>query len=140
MTKQKSIGGLNKIVELDEAKIGKRKYNTGRIIRGQWVFGGIERNTKKVFVLPVSNRNSETLLSMIRKYVLPGTIIHTDMWRGYAALSNDNNYTHRTVNYHANFVNPETGVHTQNIERFWKDMRANIPRWYTRLSFCTLFC
>jgi len=29
------------IVEIDEAKIGKRKYNCGRIIRGQWVFGAI---------------------------------------------------------------------------------------------------
>jgi hypothetical protein len=36
-------GGEGKIVEIDEAKIGKRKYNRGRYLEGQWVFGGIER-------------------------------------------------------------------------------------------------
>jgi hypothetical protein len=30
-------------VEIDEAKIGKRKYNRGRYLEEQWVFGGIER-------------------------------------------------------------------------------------------------
>lgn len=33
------------MIKIDEAKIGKRKYNRGRIMQGQWVFGGIERNT-----------------------------------------------------------------------------------------------
>lgn len=30
----------------DEAKLWKRKYNRGRMIEGQWIFGGIERETK----------------------------------------------------------------------------------------------
>lgn len=40
------IGGPGIIVEIDEAKFGKRKYNRGRIISREWVFGGIERGTK----------------------------------------------------------------------------------------------
>lgn len=43
------MDGPGKIIEIDEAKIGKRKYNKGRIIQGQWVFRSIERNTKKSF-------------------------------------------------------------------------------------------
>lgn len=39
----KQFGGPGVIVEIDEAKIGKRKYQKGRIIRGQWIFGGYER-------------------------------------------------------------------------------------------------
>lgn len=34
------IGGEGKVVEIDESKFGKRKYNVGRLIEGQWVFGG----------------------------------------------------------------------------------------------------
>lgn len=132
LSKQEPIGGMNKIVEIDEARIGKKKYNTGRIIRSQWVFGGIECDTKKVFVLP--NRSAETLLPLIRKYVAPGSIIHSDKWRAmYDSLCNDTNYTHKIVNHSVNFVNPETGVNTQNIERFWRDMRAKkIPSYGIR--------
>lgn len=36
------------------------------------------------------------------------------------------------VNHSENFVDPNTKVHTQNIERLWREMRANIPRFGTR--------
>lgn len=42
------------------------------------------------------------------------------------------NYTHRTVNHSINFVDSETGVHTENIERLWREVRANIFRYGTR--------
>ena len=38
------IDGENIVIEIDECKIGKRKYHKGRLITGQWIFGGIERN------------------------------------------------------------------------------------------------
>jgi len=31
------IGGPCHIVEIDESKIGKRKYNVGKIVEGQWI-------------------------------------------------------------------------------------------------------
>ena len=43
------IGGPGIVVEVDESKFGKRKYNRGRKVDGCWVFGGIERVGKKVF-------------------------------------------------------------------------------------------
>ena len=47
INEQPQIGGDGIIVEIDEAKFGRRKYNRGRLITGQWLFGGIERRTKK---------------------------------------------------------------------------------------------
>ena len=38
------VGGPGKVVEIDESKFGKRKYNRGRYVEGHWVFGGIERS------------------------------------------------------------------------------------------------
>ena len=44
------IGGEGEIVEIDESKFGKRKYNVGRVIEGQWVFGGVCQNTRDFFL------------------------------------------------------------------------------------------
>lgn len=63
------------MVEIDEAKFGHRKYNCGRIVGGNWGFGGIERESKKCFFVPVPTRGSETLLNLIKKYIRPGTTV-----------------------------------------------------------------
>ena len=43
------IGGPGEVVEIDESKFGKRKYNKGRRVEGVWVFGGIDRRTRECF-------------------------------------------------------------------------------------------
>lgn len=52
----------------------------------------------------------------------------SDKWRGYDPLVNHPQYNHLTVNHSINFIDPTTGAHTQNIERSWRDVRSNIPR------------
>lgn len=44
------IDGPGCIVEIDEAKIGKRKYNRGRLVDGHWILGMIERGSGGRFV------------------------------------------------------------------------------------------
>ncbi|KYN22649.1 hypothetical protein ALC57_04950 [Trachymyrmex cornetzi] len=109
------LGGPNSIVEIDEAKIGKRKYNRGRIIDGKWIFGGYERDTGKIFLVPVANRTEETLLQVIEEWILPGTTIMSDCWKSYKNL-NSKNFQHLTVNHSMNFVDPDSGtIYTSNI-------------------------
>jgi hypothetical protein len=50
---------------------------------------------------------------------LLGTIIHSDEWRAYYALQNNPDYHHLTVYHSVNFMDPNTGVHSQNIENTW---------------------
>jgi len=56
------IGGPGLTVEIDQSKFGKRKYNTGRFVEGQWIVGGICRETKDVFlaVCPDNKRRTNT--------------------------------------------------------------------------------
>jgi len=62
------IGGKGIIVEIDESKFGKRKYNRRHRVEGVWVLGGIERTSeKKVFLIEVPNRRATTLLKVIKK-------------------------------------------------------------------------
>ena len=63
------IGGPGVEVEIDESKFGRRKYNRGRWQEGHWVFGGIERNSGKSFLVEVQQRNAATLIPVIQQYI-----------------------------------------------------------------------
>lgn len=126
------IGGINHIVEIDESCFGRRKYNRGRIHPQLWVIGGIDRNTKRCFLVMTRRRNAATLEQIISRYVENGTIIKTDEWRGYRGLTRLG-YIHNTVNHSQNFVAPnDPETHTQNVEALWskikRDMRRRIGR------------
>ncbi|XP_011345294.1 uncharacterized protein LOC105283873 isoform X2 [Ooceraea biroi] len=92
------LGGPGKVVEIDEAKIGKRKFNCGRIIKGNWIFGGYERESGKIFLVPVPDCTGETLLGVIKEWILPGTTIMSDCWKSYNCLNNEG-FQHLTVNH-----------------------------------------
>ncbi|GFT08100.1 DDE_Tnp_IS1595 domain-containing protein [Nephila pilipes] len=87
------IGGVGKIVEIDESKFEKRKYNRGHRVEGQWVFGGVERGSGKLFLVAVHVRTKETLLSLIKEWIKPGTTIYSDCWKSYDCLA-DEDYEH----------------------------------------------
>lgn len=114
------------IVEIDESKFGKRKYNRGHHVEGQWIFGGVERTSGNFFLVPVDKRDRETLIPIIQKYILPGTTIISDCWRAYNELKNIG-FDHYTVNHSKNFVDPQTGAHTNQIEGLWRHAKHRIP-------------
>ena len=69
---------MGKVVEIDESKFGRRKYNRGRYSLGDWVFGDIERSRNNVFMVEVANRSAATLLPIIQQFVMPGTTVISD--------------------------------------------------------------
>lgn len=126
LRREGKIGGENKIVEIDESKFGKRKFSVGRLVEGQWVFGGICRETRTCFMVPVEKRDTATLLTIIREKIEPGTTIISDCWKAYDCLSNSE-FKHLSVNHSLNFVDPDTKAHTNTIERLWRDVRSQVP-------------
>ena len=82
------IGGPGEIVEIDESKFGKRKYNKGKRVDGVWVFGGVERDScpVKCFFLTVDDRSANTLIPIIKEWIKPGTTVHSDCWKAYSSL------------------------------------------------------
>ena len=95
------IGGDGIIVEIDESKFGKRRYNRGHRVVGVWVVGGIDRSEdKNMFAVSVPDRSARTLLEIIRRHVRPGSIIYTDCWKGYRTEDlADLGCAHLTVNH-----------------------------------------
>ncbi|KAG1606733.1 hypothetical protein G6F45_013916 [Rhizopus arrhizus] len=64
------------VVEIDESKFGKRKYNKGKRVDGVWVVGGVERTPeRKMFLLTVPNRNQNTLKLIIDTFVKDGSLV-----------------------------------------------------------------
>ena len=59
--------GNGKVVQIVESKFGKRKYHRGHHVEGQWVFGGIEEDSRKCFLVAVEKRDEQTLPPIIQK-------------------------------------------------------------------------
>lgn len=129
-----AIGGIGRTVEIDESKFGRRKYNRGHHVDGQWVFGGIQRDTGDCFLVPVDRRDKETLLPIIRDCILPGTTVISDCWKAYNTLG-DEGYVHLTVNHSVNFVDPDTGAHTNTIESTWRHVKNSLPSYHRKKTF-----
>lgn len=103
-------GGL---VEVDETFIGTRKYNRGRNKNTQWIVGMIERRTNNIRFEKVENRDCNTLMNVLKKYIHRNATIVTDLWKGYRDIQT---YfaDHKTVNHSTNFISPDTGAHTEH--------------------------
>jgi len=91
------IGGPGLTVEVDESKFGKRKYNKGRLVEGQWVVGSICRETGEIFLAPCpdNKRDAPTLLDIIERHVHKQSVVITDCWKAYDQLD-DHGWQHNT--------------------------------------------
>ncbi|XP_048017584.1 uncharacterized protein LOC125249341 [Megalobrama amblycephala] len=125
------IGKRHKIVFIDESKFGhKRKYNRGRQSnRASWVFGmlGVKEEFRRPILKVVNQRSAQHLMPILQKHVRQGSTVVSDGWRAYNCLR-DAGYNHLTVNHKEVFVDPQTGAHTQNIERLWGVCKATVWR------------
>ena len=75
----------------------------------------------------VEGRSAETLIPIIRKFIKKRSIIHSDCWKTYSCLEAER-YSHFTGNHSKEFVDSETGDHTQTIKSTWHALKSNIPK------------
>lgn len=119
------LGGVGHIVEVDETHMCTRRDNRGRILQGErvWIFGAVERATGKLALQITNYRTVPDCSEFITDNIRVGTHIMTDCWRGYNRLEHFG-YTHSRVNHSLHFVDPDNpNIHTQKIERVWKDLK-----------------
>ena len=113
---------IGNIREIDESKFGRRKYHRGHKV------DGVERTSeKKFFTESVKDRLAVTLIDVLKRNILPGSIVYSDMWKGYAKLSDILEMQHKTVNHSKSFKDPITGVHTNSIEGTWNGLKLRTP-------------
>jgi len=125
------LGGENVICQIDESLFcHKQKYHRDRVANHQvWVFGIVDTSfiPARGIMRVVPNRSAAILRPIICEVILPGTTIHSDEWRAYSNL-NALGYDHGTVNHSINFVDPRTGIHTQNVESYWNKNKTRCKK------------
>ena len=68
---QEPIGSEGVIVEIDETLVVKRKYNWGIVLAQTWIFGSIERASKKysLSLLLIKGGIQKPLIPLIQKFI-----------------------------------------------------------------------
>ena len=109
---QTQLGGQGVVVQIDESLFRhKAKYHKAQY-----------------HMQLVDDRKADTLIPIIERVVRKGSIIHSDQWAAYRQLHNHPDYTYQAVNHSENFVDPETGVHTQAIESYWSKAKLKFKK------------
>lgn len=130
---------FSKTVCINVPQYGRGRFgNTWRRKRS-WVFGMLEINSasRRPILRLVKKRNKNTLLPIIKKHVKRRSLVVSDEWRAYTSLSQEG-YRHVRVNHSQSYVDPQTGLHTQHIERAWQTYKREIWRMRANRSESTL--
>lgn len=96
-----------------------------------WVFGMCDTSqTPALGVMEiVQNRCASTLLPIMQQHLHSGTVVHSDEWSAYRQAQQLSQVTqHGVVNHSLHFVDPVTGVHTQNVESYWNRVKTKFKR------------
>ena len=89
----------------------------------------------------IPDKTSLTLENLIKEHIECGTTVHTDQFSSYISFFSDNtDYNYGNVNHKYNFVDPITGVHTQNIENLWSQFKKfKRKKSYSKLKYLQLY-
>ena len=101
----------------------------GRKRRRQWIFGGVSRTSRRLFMVPCpdNKRTRKSLWPLIQANILEGSTIHSDGWRCYRRLG-ELNYNHRWINHDLHYVDPnDPSLHTNTIEGLWGKFKRWLP-------------
>jgi len=120
-------------VEIDETYIGSRKPGKrGRGAGGKTTVFGIAQRKGNITALITPDIKSSTLYPVIKKYVLPDSMIYTDEFQAYNSLKK-HGYNHKRV-HHASKVFVQGNAHTNTIEGFWSVLKRGINGVYHAVS------
>ena len=114
-------------IEIDEGCFGKkRKNNKGKYFKKQWIFGIVERGTRKLLLKIVPDRTQATLLPIITAHISTSANVHHDDWPSYRSL-HKMGYQDLIVNHTQTFKGLD-GACTNTIEGIWGVLKQRIIR------------
>ena len=77
----------------------------------------------------VNDRTAATLLPIIEDHTHNGTIKWSGSWAAYSNIQQlPTVQNHDTVNHSLDFVDSQTGVHTNHIESYWNRVKIKLKK------------
>ena len=114
-------------VELDESYFGgRRKGRRGHGVAGKVVVFGILKRNGRVYTVVVDNAKSETLLPVIKKKIMPDSIVYTDSLSSYDKLD-VSGFIHYRINHFKEFADRQN--HINGIENFWNQAKRVLRKY-----------
>jgi hypothetical protein len=86
----------------------------GQKVKGNYVIGGVER---------VPERTVDTLMTVLRDWIEPGTTVITDCWSACRDMETLV-YAHQTVNHMIGFVGVHIGAQRNTSQSNWWHVKA----------------
>lgn len=128
--KKRPLGGFGSTIVIDEMHLAKRRAaSTGRAaVKAIWAFGGIDRDTREMFVEITADRTAEVFRKLIGENVANGSTILTDAYPSYKGIESwGREYKHGVVDHSSGYKSPQ-GCHTNDVEQCWCAMRYHLHR------------
>ncbi|QEY27032.1 IS1595 family transposase [Neisseria zalophi] len=114
-------------VELDESYFGgRRKGKRGRGAAGKVAVFGILKRHGKVYTVVVENTKQSTLLPVIKRKIMPDSIVYTDCYKSYDVLD-VSEFSHHRINHSQLFVDRHN--HINSIENFWNQAKRVLRKY-----------
>ena len=114
-------------VEVDESYFGgERKGKRGRGAAGKVPVFGLLKRGGKVYACMIPDASGDTLIPIIRRKVLPDSIVYTDGWSAYNALD-VSEFHHFRINHSEEYARGRN--HINGIENFWNQAKRVLRKY-----------
>lgn len=113
-------------VEADESYFGgRRKGKRGRGAAGKVPVFGLLKRGGKVYAEIISDAKTATLMPIIKKKVMPDSVVYTDALASYNALD-VSEFKHIRINHSELFADKRN--HINGIENFWNQAKRHMRK------------
>ena len=113
-------------IEVDESYFGgRRKGKRGRGAAGKIPVFGLLKRGGRVYTKIIPDASGATLIPIIKRKVIPDSILYSDSWRGYNVLD-VSDFKHYRINHLELFADHHN--HINGIENFWNQAKRHMRK------------
>ena len=113
-------------IEVDESYFGgRRKGKRGRGAAGKVPVFGLLKRGGKVYVKVIPDASSRSLMPIMKRKIVPDSIVYTDCYSAYNVLD-VSDFHHVRINHSRLFA--EGRNHINGIENFWNQAKRHLRR------------